>query len=144
VVAVVDVLVFVKPETVIRWHRAIRALIRRMVGDNPSWGAPGIHGEPLMLGFDVSERTVSRTCLGSMKPTRTAWRRPRQNGVAERWIGSVRRELLDHVVVLGEHHLRYRRHRLGRARAFDMLHGTARVTRRARERLAAHLARASN
>jgi transposase InsO family protein len=39
-------------------------------------------------------------------PTRTAYRSPWQNGVAERWVGSVRRELLDHVVVCNEHHLR--------------------------------------
>jgi hypothetical protein len=38
----------------------VRALIRRMVNENPSWGAPRIHGELLKLGFDVSERTVSR------------------------------------------------------------------------------------
>jgi hypothetical protein len=31
-----------------------------MVTENPSWGAPRIHGELLMLGFDVSERTISR------------------------------------------------------------------------------------
>jgi putative transposase len=31
-----------------------------MVAENPSWGAPRIHGELLMLGFDVSERTISR------------------------------------------------------------------------------------
>ena len=31
-----------------------------MVVQNPTWGAPRIHGELLMLGFDVSERTISR------------------------------------------------------------------------------------
>jgi transposase InsO family protein len=39
-------------------------------------------------------------------PTRTAFRSPWQNGAAERWVGSVRRELLDHVVVFNERHLR--------------------------------------
>jgi hypothetical protein len=37
---------------------------------------------------------------------RTAYRSPWQNGVAERWVGSWRRELLDHVIVLNESHLR--------------------------------------
>jgi transposase InsO family protein len=37
---------------------------------------------------------------------RTAYRSPRQNGVAERWVGSCRRELLDHMIVLNESHLR--------------------------------------
>src|SRR5208283_4825868 len=32
----------------------------RMVAENPTWGAPRIHGELLKLGFDISERTVSR------------------------------------------------------------------------------------
>jgi putative transposase len=77
-------LLIVTPETVVGWHRAgfrsywrwrcrrqvgrgrrrisreLRELIFRMVAENPTWGAPRIHGELLQLGFDVSERTVSR------------------------------------------------------------------------------------
>jgi transposase InsO family protein len=43
--------------------------------------------------------------IGS-QPVRTAFRSPWQNGIAERWVGSVRRDLLDHVIVLNERHLR--------------------------------------
>jgi len=39
------------------------------------------------------------------KPRRTAYRSPWQNPVAERWIGTLRHELLDHVVVVSQHHL---------------------------------------
>jgi len=38
----------------------VRHLIFRMVAENRTWGAPRIHGELLMLGFDISERSVSR------------------------------------------------------------------------------------
>jgi len=31
-----------------------------MKADNPTWGAPRIHGELLQLGFQISEPTVSR------------------------------------------------------------------------------------
>jgi putative transposase len=77
-----EVLVIVKPETVIGWHRAgfrlywrwrsrprggrpkiteeMRTLIRRLAEDNPDWGAPKIHGELQKLGFVVSERSVAR------------------------------------------------------------------------------------
>jgi len=37
---------------------------------------------------------------------RISFQSPWQNGVAERWVGSCRRDLLDHVVVLNEVHLR--------------------------------------
>src|SRR5215471_4772037 len=45
-----------------------------------------------------------------VRPIRTTARSPWQNGIAERWVGSARRELLDHVIPLNEQHLR----RLGR------------------------------
>jgi hypothetical protein len=77
-----DLLVVAKPQTVVRWHRAgfrlfwkwrsrscggrpkttaeIRALIRRLAQENPSWGAPKIHGELKKLGYVISEGTVAR------------------------------------------------------------------------------------
>jgi hypothetical protein len=53
----------------------IRDLIFQMVTDNSTWGAPRIHGELLMLGFDVCERSISRW----MK------RAPQDPGLAPRW-----------------------------------------------------------
>jgi transposase InsO family protein len=97
-------LIVVTPETVVRWHRAgfrlywrlisrvrtqvgrrqtpkeVRELIFLMVAENPTWGAPRIHGELLMLGFDVSERTISRW----MK------RAPRDPEPAKRWLAFLR------------------------------------------------------
>jgi putative transposase len=224
-------LLIVQPETVVRWHRAefkqywewisrhrartgrrpaskeLRELTFRMVAENPTWGAPRIHGELKMLGFDISERTVlrwmrkaprnpepakrwaaflsnHREAIAAMDfltvptltfgvlycffviahdrrrilhfnvtrhptsawviqqlretfpydsaqkylifdrgaqfneevvdtiksfgigPKRTSYRSPWQNGVAERWVGNCRRDLLDHVIVLNERHLR--------------------------------------
>jgi transposase InsO family protein len=178
-----------------------------MVNENSTWGAPRIHGELLKLGFDISERTVSRylrrlsppndTCkrwsaflhnhrefitamdfltvptltfrvlycffviehgrrkilhfnvtkhptspwivqqlraafpescpyryaildrdgkfseevtdfltASGLKSTRISPASPWQNGIAERWIGSCRRDLLDHVLIFNEAHLR--------------------------------------
>jgi transposase InsO family protein len=178
-----------------------------MVAENPTWRAPRIYGELLMLGFKVSQRSVSRwmrraprsldsgqrwltflrnhreaiaamdffsvptitfgvlhvffiirhdrrrivhfnvtrhptsewivqqlreafpydsaprflildhdrkygadvpAAIRSMgvKPVRTAVACPWQNGIAERWVGSCRRELLDHVIALNEAHLK--------------------------------------
>jgi putative transposase len=224
-------LILVQPETVVRWHRAgfklywtwlsrhrnrvgrkcvrreLRELIFRMVAENPTWGAPRIHGELKMLGFDISERTVlrwmrkaprgleramrwtaflsnHREAIAAMdfftvptltfgvlycffviahdrqrilhcnvtkhptsawviqqlreafpydsapsylifdrgssfnaemmdavksfgiQPKRTSFRSPWQNGVAERWVGNCRRDLLDHAIVLNERHLK--------------------------------------
>jgi transposase InsO family protein len=54
------------------------------------------------FGTDVADFLVS----SGIKPKRTGFRSPRQNGIAERWIGSCRQDLLDHVIVLNEAHLR--------------------------------------
>src|SRR5882672_9509382 len=227
--------IIVTPETVVRWHLAgfrlywkliskistrrpvgrrqtpkeVRQLIFRMIVENPTWGAPRIHGEVLMLGFDISERTISRWMkraprdpgpakrwltflrnhreaiaamdfftvptvtfsvlycffvishdrrrilhfnvtkhptsswivqqlreafpFGSaprfvifdrdakyglevpaavrslrVNPVRTSFESPWQNGVAERWVGSCRRDLLDHIIAVDERHLKRR------------------------------------
>jgi transposase InsO family protein len=227
-----EALILIQPETVVRWHRAgfklywtwlsrhrnsrgrkslsreLRELIFRMFADNPTWGAPRLHGELKMLGFDLSERTVlrwmrkaprnsqpaqrwaaflsnDRKAIAAMdfftvptptfgvlycffviahdrrrilhcnvtrrptsawvvqqlrdafpfdsapgylifdrganfntdvietvksfgiEPKRTNYRSPWQNGVAERWIGNCRREMLDHVIVLNVRHMKH-------------------------------------
>jgi putative transposase len=42
----------------------------------------------------------------NISTVRTSWRSPWQNGIAERWMGSCRRDLLDHVIALNERHLK--------------------------------------
>ncbi len=63
---------------------------------------------PKYLIFDrdaiFSVKMVGFVKAMGIKPCRTAYRSPCQNGVAERWIGSCRRELLDHVIVFDRHH----------------------------------------
>ena len=53
-----------------------------------------------------SDRVLTTVNALGLRPARTAFRSPWQNGIAERWVGSVRRELLDHSVVFNERHLR--------------------------------------
>ena len=52
----------------------IRDLISRMAPDNMLWGAPRIHGELLMLGFNVSQATVSRYLRKCVRPRSPGWR----------------------------------------------------------------------
>lgn len=90
-------LLIVQPETVLRWHRQgfrlhwrwkscprgprrprtsreIQELIRKMARGNPTWGAPRIRGELLMLGIRVSESTVSTYPPRRRKPPSQSWR----------------------------------------------------------------------
>ncbi len=42
----------------------------------------------------------------AIHPVRTSFQSPSQNGIAERWVESCRRDLLDHVIALHERHLK--------------------------------------
>jgi len=56
-------------------------------------------------GKYAGEATEALQALSS-ELIRTSYQSPWQNGVAERWVGSCRRELLDHVIIFNEAHLR--------------------------------------
>ena len=80
--SILPVLMIIRPETLVRWHRAgfrrywrwkshrrggrpqieteLRALIRQMSTENLLWGAPRIHGELLKLGFSVAQSSVAK------------------------------------------------------------------------------------
>ena len=92
-----SVLVIVKPETVVRWHRCgfrrywtwksrrrrpgrpgvapeIRELIRNMSRANPLWGAPRVHGELAKLGISISQAAVSKYRVRHRTPPSPTWR----------------------------------------------------------------------
>jgi putative transposase len=48
------------------------------------------------FGFEVIAAVKATRII----PERTSFRSPWQNGIAERWVGSCRRDLLDHIVAL--------------------------------------------
>ena len=93
-----DSLIIVQPETVLRWRRdgwsslwryrsgrrwrggrprvssEVRHLIAQMARENFLWGAPRIHGELLMLGFSISQTTVSRYLPAPSRRPKQSWR----------------------------------------------------------------------
>ena len=97
-------------------HHGRRALINVNVTFNPTaqWVALQLRHAfpydtaPRYLIFDrdsiLSAYLVTAVKSFGIKPVRTSWRGPWQNGVVERWIGSCRRELLDRVVIFNERH----------------------------------------
>jgi transposase InsO family protein len=94
--AILKVLTIIRPETLVRWHRAgfrgywrwksrprggrpridtePRVLVRRMSVENPLWGAPRIHGELLKLGFEVAQSSVAKYMVKRRGPPSRGWR----------------------------------------------------------------------
>ncbi len=96
-----DLAQMVQPETILRWHRSgfkaflrwksrnragrpkidrsLRDLIQRMSRENRLWGASRIHGELLMLGFEVAQSTVSKYIARVSRPPSQRWKTFLQN-----------------------------------------------------------------
>src|ERR1700676_2073387 len=94
--SILKVLTILRPETLVRWHRAgfrsywrwksrpqggrpqidteLRALIRRMSAENPLWGAPRIHGELLKGGFEIAQLSVTKYMVTRRGPPRQGLR----------------------------------------------------------------------
>jgi hypothetical protein len=93
---VLHALKIIRPETVIRWHRAgfrgywrwksrprsgrpktpleVRQLIGEISLANPLWGAPRIHGELLKLGIDIGQTTVAKYMARGRRPPSQGWK----------------------------------------------------------------------
>src|SRR6267154_5034477 len=93
--SVLKALTIIRPETLVRWHRAgfrgywrrksrpqggrpqidteLRVLIRRMSMENPLWGAPRIHGELLKLGFEIAQSSVAKYMVKRRAPPSQGW-----------------------------------------------------------------------
>src|SRR5947209_3757891 len=94
--SVLKTITIVRPETLLRWHRAgfrrywrwrsrslggrsqigaeLRRLIHSMSVENPLWGAPRIHGELLKLGFEVAQSGVAKYMVKRRGPPSQGWR----------------------------------------------------------------------
>src|SRR3979409_2270164 len=94
--SILQVLPIIRPETLVRWHRAgfrcywrwkarplggrpqidaeLRVLIRRMSVENPLWGAPRIHGELLKLGFETAQSSVAKYMVKRRGAPSQEWR----------------------------------------------------------------------
>src|ERR1700676_2680152 len=94
--SILEVLTIIRPETLVRWHRAgfrrywrwksrpqggrpqidteLRALIMRMSVENPLWGSPRIHGELLKLGIEVAQSSVAKYMVKRRGPPSQGWR----------------------------------------------------------------------
>jgi transposase InsO family protein len=94
--SILQVLTIIRPETLMRWHRAgfrrywrwksrrrggrpqieteLRALIRLMSMENPLWGTPRIHGELLKLGFEIAQSSVAKYMVKRRGPPSQGWR----------------------------------------------------------------------
>jgi hypothetical protein len=101
-----------------RLSAEVHELIATMAHDNPRWGSERIRGELLKPGIAVSKRSIQRfRRRGPAQPSSQTSRigidaiaapiaSPRANAVIERFIGTLRRECLDHLIILDEQHLR--------------------------------------
>src|SRR5712664_4259155 len=94
--SILPALMIVRPETLVRWHRAgfrrywrwqsrrrggrppieaeLRALLRQMNTENLLWGAPRIHGELLKLGFEVAQSSVAKYMVKRRGLPSQGWR----------------------------------------------------------------------
>ena len=109
-----------RPPTV----QSIARLVLRLAKENPLWGYRRIHGELIKLALTLDERfedirflirdrgsNFTRSFDAVFEATgttilRSAVQAPRMNAICERLVGTLRRELLDRELIVGEAHLR--------------------------------------